>query len=237
MESTDMLRRHLYGKPKKAEPGKKAALDSAVDDDSGIGVTASYAETDIALSAAATVQQWAEDDDLDEGEGCADRLLNMMVGIADANKDGDITEDEQEVVEVALNAAWDYLVKLGVSEDDAGALLNDWDEDAAVRVRDLVLSALPEGDDAADADLDNFVFGADAEQSAFDSALTLDAAYKKFIAIRKGKKVRIKKRVSGTVRLSAKQKLSIRKARMKSHSAKAQVRRFKSMKLRSKMGM
>ena len=190
-----------------------------------------YTIADITMSAVSAVQQWAETDDLDDGESYADRLMALVVGIADANKDGDITEDEQGVLEVALNAAWDYLVKCGATEEDAGALLNDWDDEAADRVRDLVASVLPEGDDEASAEIDNFVF------SDSDQEPALDAVYKMKMAVRNGKKMRIRKRISGTVRLSAKQKLAIRKARMKSHSAGAMMRRMKSMRLRRKMGI
>jgi len=200
---------------------KEPTLDGADD----------YTLRDIQLSAVAAVQQWVETDDLDDGENSADRLMALFVGIADANKDGEITEDEQGVLEVALNAAWDYLVKLGVSEEDVETLLNDWDEDAAERIRDLVASVLPEGEDEAGADIDNFVFSAEDQEPA------LDAVYKKRLVIRGGKKVRINKRISGKVRLSAKQKVAIRKARMKSHSAGAMMRRMKSMRLRRKTGL
>ena len=205
-------------------------LDSAGESPELAGAD-NYTIADITMSAVSAVQQWAETDDLDDGESYADRLMALVVGIADANKDGDITEDEQGVLEVALNAAWDYLVKCGATEEDAGALLNDWDDEAADRVRDLVASVLPEGDDEASAEIDNFVF------SDSDQEPALDAVYKMKMAVRKGKKMRIRKRISGTVRLSAKQKLAIRKARMKSHSAGAMMRRMKSMRLRRKMGI
>ena len=224
MSMTEMLR----GAMKRREPEK--TLDAAAEDAALSGAD-DYTIADITLSATAAVQQWAETDDLDEGESYADRLMALMVGIADANKDGDITEDEQGVLDVALNAAWDYLVKLGASEEDAGSLLNDWDADTADRVRDLVSSALPEGEDAADADIDDFVFGDSDQEPA------LDATYKKRMVIRGGKKMRINKRISGTVRLSAKQKVGIRKARMKSHSAGAMMKRMKSMRMRRRMGM
>ena len=218
----------LRGAMKRREPVK--VLDSTGDEPALSGAD-DYTLRDIKLSAIAVVQQWAETDDLDDGESYADRLMAMFVGIADANHDGDVTEDEQGVLEVALNAAWDYLVKAGVTEEDAGALLNDWDDDAADRVRDLVASVLPDGDDAASAEIDSFVFSDD------DNAPALDAVYRKTMAVRNGKKVRINKRISGTVRLSAKQKVAIRKARMKSHSAGARMRRLKSMRLRRKAGL
>ncbi|THF67530.1 hypothetical protein E6C76_04010 [Pseudothauera nasutitermitis] len=218
----------LRGAMKRREPVK--VLDSTGDEPALSGAD-DYTLRDIKLSAIAVVQQWAETDDLDDGESYAGRLMAMFVGIADANHDGDVTEDEQGVLEVALNSAWDYLVKAGVTEEDAGALLNDWDDDAADRVRDLVASVLPDGDDAAGAEIDNFVFSDD------DNAPALDAVYRKTLVVRSGKKVRINKRISGQVRLSAKQKVAIRKARMKSHSASAMMRRLKSMRLRRKAGL
>jgi len=172
---------------------------------------ASHAADDISLSAVAAVQQWAETDDLGDGETCADRLQALMVGVADPNKDGDITEDDRAVLQVALNAAWDYLVSLGVTDDDAGALLNDWDDETAERVRDLVAQALPEGEDQAAESIDDFVFSDDGDSETLDSA-------------RGG---RIKKHITGKVRLSAAQKVASRKARGKSHSSRAMARRMK----------
>jgi hypothetical protein len=224
MSMTELLR----GAMKHRDAAK--TLDST-GEESALSGADNYTIADITISAVSAVQQWAETDDLDDGESHADRLMAIIVGIADANKDGDITEDEQGVLDVALNAAWDYLVKCGATEEDAGAMLNDWDAEAADRVRDLVASVLPEGDDEASAEIDSFVF------SDSDQEPALDAVYKMKFAIRNGKKTRIRKRISGTVRLSAKQKLSIRKARMKSHSAGAMMRRMKSMRMRKKAGL
>lgn len=227
MNVTEMLR----GALKRPDPAVKKTLDSADDKEPKLSGADDYTIADISVAAVAAVQQWAETDDLDEGESHADRLMALFVGIADANKDGDITDDEQAVLEVALNTAWDYLVKCGVSEEDAGALLNDWDSDAADRVRDLVASVLPEGEEDTGADIDAFVFSDEDQEAA------LDAVYRKKMVIRGGKKMRVNKRISGRVRLSAKQKVAIRKARMKSHSAGAMMRRMKSMRIRQRAGL
>lgn len=216
----DMMREALNRK-------LKPVLDAV--EDSGLSGADVYTKSDITLKAVASVQQWVEADDLEDGESCADRLMAMVVGIADANKDGEISEDEQGVADIALNAMWDYLSKYGAEDDDISSLLNDWDNDAAERIRDLLASSFPEGEDA-DADINNFVFGG-GQEAAFD------AVYKKTMAIRGGKKVRIRKRISGTVRLSAKQKIGIRKAQMKSHSALAMMHRMKSMKVRKRSGL
>lgn len=231
MSMSDMLRSAMKRPaPTTSREPSSAWLDSASTDSARSGADI-YAVTHIALLAAASIQQWAETDDLDSGESYADRLMALVVGIADANQDGDITEDEQGVVDIALNACWDYLITLGVTEDDASALLNDWDEQTADRVRDLVASQLPDGEDAASAAIDSFVF------SETDQEPLLDAAYHKEVAFRHGKKVRINKRISGSVRQSPKQKLSIRKAQMKSHSASAMMHRMKTMDMRHKAGM
>lgn len=232
----DLMRNVASSKPvvAKKKPAEEVTLDAA--DGDGEDPAERHTHEAIRMEVAATVQQWVETDDLDEGESIADRLLNMMVGIADENKDGEISDEEWAVMEVALNYAFDYLTGKGVSEEDAGSLLNDWDSDAADRIRELLTSALPEGEDAGMDDIDSFAFGDGDQEAAMDDA-TLDAVYKKKMVIRKGKKVRINKRVSGRVRLSAKQKVAIRKAGMKSRSGAAKFKRMKSMNMRKKMGL
>lgn len=219
-----------------APPVTSATLDSAKDGEDTGSPAANFTASFLASAAAAAIQQWAETDDLDDGETYADRLVALMVGIVDANKDGELSEDEQSLLGDALNSGWDYLSSLGASDEDISALLNDWDVDAAERIRDLVAGVLPEGDDAASAAIDAFVFGPDDQEAVMDS-VTLDAAYKKVVAVRRGKKVRINKRVAGTVRLSAKQKVAIRKAGMKAHSAVAMARRMKSLRVRKQAGL
>ena len=212
---------------------KKPILDAAGDAPAALVGAGDFTMKDVALSAVAAIQQWAEADpsELDSGETMADRLQSMMIGVADMNKDGVLTDDEHGVLQVALNAGWDYLTRMGVADEDASDLLNDWDSDTADRVKELVTAALPEGEGAAADDMNSFVFGPG------DQEPMLDAAYKKMVAFRGGKKVRINKRISGTVRLSAKQKVAVRKMQMKSHSAGARMKRAKSMKARSKAGL
>lgn len=220
-------------RPAPVKPGAPAvAIFDGVDDEAP-GDAASYAQADMRLKAAGAIHQWAETtaDDLAEGESMADRLLALVVGIVDADKDGEISDDEAELCDFILNAMWDYLAAKGVSEDDCSALLNDWDATAAERIIDLLASALPSGDEETADDMDAFAFDADSDTALFD------AVYKKKIAVRGGKKVRINKRVSGNVRLSAKQKISIRKMLRKSHSAVATMRRAKSVRVRSKAGL
>ncbi len=200
---------------------QKIVLDSADD----------YAIKDMKLKAGAAIQAWAETDDLSEDEDSVARLQALFVGIIDINKDGDISDDEAEFLDELLNHAWDYLAGKGVEEDDISLLLNDWDSSAADRIMDVINGSLPEGDEGEMDDLDNFAFGGEAEEAVFD------AVYKKKMVIKGGKKMRINKRMSGRVKLSAKQKVAIRKMHMKSHSAGAMMRRAKSMKMRKRSGL
>jgi len=228
---SNLMRDHLYG-PKEQEAREvklRAALDSAQEE--AANPAAAFEEIAARMDAVAAVQEWIGDKELDENETAADRLLALMVGIADSNQDGELDDDEQEVIATALEAAWDYLATLGVAEDDLDLLLNEWDPDAAVRVQDLLASAGEADADQQDADLDDFVFGPDAQEAVFD------ATYRKKMVVRNGKKVRINKRVSGSVRLTGKQKLAIRKAQMKARSAGAKMRRMKSMRKRQKLGL
>ena len=223
----DDLLRNALNKPLMDSCGKeecnkkdKPMLDGADD----------YSQKYIDTQAAAALQQWAETDDLEEGESLGDRLLALLVGVADGDKDGDLTEAEQDVISEAIDSAYRYLINKGVPADDAEKLLEEFDNDVATRVKDLLVDNLPDGD-KADEDIDNFAFTKEENEPAFD------AVYKKKLVIRGGKKVRINKRVSGTVRLTAKQKMAIRKAQRKAHSASALMRRMKSMRIRRRTGL
>lgn len=225
------IRRILPAKAASAEPAK--AIMDGVDDTPAPQGAAAYAAADLKLKSVAVIHQWAETstDDLAAGETMADRLLALVVGVADADKDGEITDDEQAVCDTVLENAWDYLSAKGVSEEDCDALLNEFDAGAAERVYDLIVAALPNGEEASAAEMDAFAFDDESDSAVFD------AVYKKKVVVRAGKKVRINKRVSGHVRLSAKQKISIRKMLRKSHSAAATLHRMKSNRVRKASGL
>lgn len=186
-----------------------------------------YALNDIKINTIAAIQQWLETGDSEAGLG--NDLLALFVGIADENHDGDISEDEADILDVITSFAWDYLAEKGIGEDDLEALLNDFDNDAAGRVFDYLVDNI--GDDEDGDEIDNFVFGKEAEESMFD------AVYKKKIVVRDGKKVKLNKRISGTVKLTGAQKSALKKARMKAHNASAKIKRLKSMKLRKRLGL
>ena len=248
---SELLQNALYNRQAKKEPAPNAntpavgapnnaglILDSATIQGMTFDAAADFSDSAIKLVALHCVNEWAStnESDLEPGENMADRLLGLMVGVADENIDGELDDNEQAVVNVALNAAADYLLTLGVSEEDVNALLNDWDATAGDRVRDLVASNLPEGEEAEEDAIDAMVFTPADQAPIFDSAI-MDAAYRKTVAVHGGKRVIINKRISGTVRLSAAKKVALRKARAKATSPAAMARRAKSMRARDRLGL
>lgn len=211
-------------------------LDSAAVQSLTLGAAAAFDTQLITKMALSVVGEWAGTDDLDAGESSADRLMGMIVGISDENHDGEITDDEQDVIDVALSAVYDYLLTLGVTEADAEDLLSNWGAEVGDRVREQVALALPSGEEAEDKAVEALTFTPADQEPVFDS-VSMDAAYRKVVAIRGGKRVRINKRIAGVVRLSSKQKVALRKARSKAFSAGAMARRAKSARMRKSMGM
>ena len=67
--------------------------------------------------------------------------------------------------------------------------------------------------------------------------MILEATYKKMKVVRGGKLVVAKKRISGTVRLSAAQKAGLKKARRRAFSSAAKMKRAKSLRMRARRGM
>jgi hypothetical protein len=237
--ASELLRTVLTPVAKPAPASRTTVFDDTGDDSTAD--PAGYASTDLRVKAANIVQTWAatDADSLGDDENLADRLLMLVIGAIDVDKDGEISDDEAQVASVLLDYIWDYLASKGVSDEDCEALLDNGDVDAAARVKDLLSDSLPSEDDAAADDVDAFAFDDEAQTALFDSAgeVIFDAAYKKKVAVRNGHKIRINKRVSGTVRLSAKQKIAVKKMLRKSHSASATIKRMKSMRMRSKAGL
>lgn len=178
--------------------------------------------------AVSIVQEWAESE-LEESEGFGDRLYALIVGTA-SDGDDDLTDDEAEYAAMLAEQVGDYLEGKGIDAADIDTLLADdpsFGNDVAARIHDALLDKLPQGEDAMLDDADKFVSGEDDEM--------LDAVYKKVVAIRGGKKVRIKKRISGRVRLTAAQKGAVRKMQRRAFSGAAKMKRAKSMRMRTRL--
>lgn len=191
-----------------------------------------YELTDLRLLVAGALVTWAETDDLQEGETYTDRLNALFVGIVDVNKDGEISSDESDYLNMVLSVAAEWLQVQGVANADIDALLNDDDDDVAENIIDLLTGVLPDGDDAIQKHINDF-----AGLGETMDGVVMDAVFKNVLAVLNGVKVKIKKRISGVARMTSKQKRAIEKARRKSHSGAARMKRAKSMRKRAQMGM
>lgn len=229
MDYIDMLHDEVSGKRK--ERKKPAVFDGV--EVSAESDMAAYELTAIGIDVAASISSWIETqpDELDEGETFADRFDGLMIGICDQDKDGEISDDEMDVIELAYNAAAEYFAQKGVADEDIDALINNGDADAAERIIEFLINVAPDGEGAELDEINNFGFDAESDEAAYD------ATYKRRMVIRNGKKTIIRKRVSGKVRLSSKQKAAIRKAQKKAHSGAARRARLKSMKKRRSAGL
>lgn len=185
------------------------------------------------IDVAATVSAWSEtdEDELEAGETLADRFDAMMVGIVDTDKNGELDDDELNLLDIAYNAAADILLGRGASEEDVDSMLNEGDGDAAANIHELLVNTGVDGEDADLAAINAAAFDFDEDSDAS----VMDATYKRKIAIRNGKKTIIRKRIAGTVRLTAKQKQAIKKAQRKAHSGAARMKRLKSLRKRKAM--
>jgi hypothetical protein len=136
------------------DPDEQSALDMAGN---------AYAIKNIEVAAIAAAVTWAGTDEskLDAGEGLGDRLFSLIIGIADEDKDGEISEEEAAVVQMAQNVIGDYLSSHGVADEDIKSLLANFDNDVAVTVQGQVTIPEDEAEHIAKA-----AFG---EKAALDS--------------------------------------------------------------------
>lgn len=199
-----------------------------------------YTLGDLTAKAAGIVSAWAETSDLSDNETYSQRLDALIMGCCDMDGNGEIGDDENDCYQMVWGLVGDYMQAKGASYDDVEAIANKGDEAAATRVMELIAESLPDGVDAEIDEINSWAFDDESTGSIFDNTkaeTAMDATYKKQVMIRGGKKVRKNVRVSGTVHLSGAQKAGLKKAQMKSHSAGAQMKRMKSLKVRKKFGL
>jgi len=214
-------------------PNKDGMMDNANGNGNGSGDgehlmddVKSVMTDEMRVEAAAVVGEWAETEELDKGEGFGDRLYALVIGTA-TDGDQEITDDEADYAADIAELVGDFLEDRGIDAGDIDSLLDNFDNEVAARVHDALLDKMPQGEEAMLDATDKFIHGED------DSLM--DATYRKVVAIRAGKKVRINKRIGGTVRLTAGQKAAVRKMQRKAFSGTAKRKRAKSMRIRMKM--
>lgn len=169
----------------------------------------------------------------------------------------DSEEDEQTdhvLLGLLSEDAQDAFMSLGVSEEMVADIFSGDITQADKTLQtaaDIVIENLPSDGEPKDRFVKDFVYGNDEENGDTDSEFDslggkkpkrLSAGkktikkvngktlqYKAVKAIRNGQQVVVNKRISGTVRLSAKQRAALNKARAKSHTGAALKQRTRSL--------
>ncbi|WP_147200780.1 hypothetical protein [Pantoea sp. CCBC3-3-1] len=178
---------------------------------------AASVKSDGLTDAAQAVFDWA--DGSDNTYDALDGFAQALAGIGGDDDDADPTDDQLNAYYEALGNMANFFVTLGADDDTIAALFDDEDDDIAAS-----LAAEIKGLDADDrAEL------VSAYSLSGDDSMT--EALKK--VVRQGKVVMIKKPFKKR-RLSAAQRMALKKASAKSHTAQAKLHRAKSMKLRAK---
>ncbi len=188
-------------------------------------------------------------EDASENELFPSEVLDGLM--IESFSDDDDDDDIDDFAKIALSAhISDVLASLGVSDD----LINDsFDEDSEIadsaieEVTEIVLENMPDDDDLDDF-IAQFAFGEEeSEKTQFDKLSAgkktvkkvggKSLTYKAVKAVRNGKVVTVNKRVGGKVKLSAKQKSALKKARRKAMTGSALRKRIKSFMKGDKLGL
>lgn len=200
------------------------------------GILEAAVDSQTRAEAMSAVISWAEN-----GIFSYDELDGYIYAMADIDGEDDTSENEEDY----YNAVWkqipDAMMTLGAGKGDVAKLVNDEDSAAAQRVGEAISTVLEE-EKADDEELIvGFAYGEDAvlESVADDSTrhMILEATYQKRKVVRDGEVIVARKRVSGKGHATAKQKASLKKARLKAHTGPANLKRRKSMRLRERRGL
>lgn len=216
--------------PGKSHIGPLGVLENAVDE---------YATASIRVDAMAAVLTWIE-----EGDFFYNTLDETVVVVADIDGDYELTEAEENLYSDIWEQVPNALLTLGADKSDVQELVNGPNEEAdkaAARIGKQLSEKMEKEEADDDSLIMGFAYGEDAilESASYDDSLhgILEATYKRMKAVRDGEVKFIRKRTSGHVRMSAAQKGGLKLARRKSHTAGAELKRRKSMKLRKQRGM
>lgn len=190
--------------------------------------------------------------DLDEDELGSDRLEALLAGFAsDDDDDGEEITADEATYDILVANVKDALATLGVSDDVIETMFgaDGEDRESAIEVAaETVESNAPTGDDIDDL-IDLFAYGEanDEDGEIFDgisvgkttikSGKLGKIVYKAVKAIRNGKVKIVNKRVAGKVKLNAKQRSALKKARRKATTGTAVRKRTRSARKHARMGI
>lgn len=165
--------------------------------------------------AAQAVFDWADGDD--NSYDALDGYAQALAGIGD--DDDNPTDDQLNAYYDVLGNMANFFITLGADDDTVAALFDDEDDDIAASLGGEIKAL--DSDDRAELVSAFSLSGDDAMTEALEKV------------VRAGK-VKLIRKPFRKRRLSAAQRMALKKARSKSHTARAKLNRAKSMKLRAK---
>lgn len=217
----------------------ESATSTGASRSAGEDAVAEAARSAARAAAMSALLSWIE-----AGDYSYDTLDEAVIVVADLDGDFEISDEEEDYYNRIWAEMGDALLSLGVGVQDAQTLVDgpgkDAD-DAAFRVGRKLSDAMDEERADDDSLISGFALGEDAllESIADDTQMhgIMEATYKNKKVVRDGQVIVERKRIGGAARLSAAQKAGLRKARRKSHTAAANLKRRKSMRLRQNRGL
>jgi hypothetical protein len=165
---------------------------------------------------------------IENGDYTYEALDGLVLGIADIDGDEQIGEEEEGLYNDILATVGDAFVSLGASPENVNAFIENEDDAAGLKLGDFLSKKLDDVDDDDDDIVTAF---------ATSGNEILEAAYKRVKVVRDGKVVFKRKRIGGKVRLSAKQRIALKKARRRAHTGAAKKAMRKAMKIRKSRGL
>lgn len=196
----------------------EVAFFESVDEGSMLESIQTVSNANLRADGAAAVLAW-----IDDGDSDFDALDSFTFGLAGSGDDDDeLSEDEAEDYNDILKSAAEFIVNVCGVDSKTVAMMFTGDDEISSTVFDTVESFVS---GHSDSDLI-------AEFSVRENMMT--EAIKKVIRNGEVKLIRTNKRKK---RLSAAQKMALKKARRKAHSAAGRAARKKSMKMRKSRGM
>ena len=214
-EELQQMLESARAKPPEAAPPKEMTFELA--NQMLLEAAQTAAASSLLENAADAVFSWADGDD--KSFDALDGYALALAGIPEDATDDEITDAQDDLYNDVWGDFADFMIAAGLDSDLVSSLCDDGDDDAASTIADS-LSGLGDDDRSA------LIF---AYSSSANSAMT--EAVKK--VVRHGEVVLLRKRARPR-RLTSAQRAALKKARMKAHTASANLSRMKSLKLRAK---
>jgi hypothetical protein len=162
---------------------------------------------------------------LEGGDFSFETLADICAVVADLDEDEEFDADEEAYYNELLVEVGNALVSLGADSGNVQTFLDDEDSETGAKIGEFISEKLT----AVEAEDDELI----SNYATTDSPI-MEGVVK---VVRDGKVVLKKKRIGRPKKMTAAQKIGLKKARRKAFTGAAKLARRKAMKVRKKRGM